>query len=656
MSRIRVLPTEVANRIAAGEVIERPASVVKELIENAIDAGADRISVKTQNGGKTLIQVSDNGCGMDADDALLCLEAHATSKIKKTEDIMGIITMGFRGEAIPSIASVSRFHLQTRQQDHDNGTEVLVEHGVLRQHQPCGCASGTHIRISHLFANLPGRRKFLKSDHTEDAHIQECVLMQALAHPTLTFDLTINQRQCFFVPGKIDLKSRIGLLLGKEIIPFLLAVDHEEQNIRVTGFISRPDLTRPGRKEQRVFINHRPAASEAIYHAIRDAYGTLINRGSYPLVILYLEMDPQRVDVNVHPAKREVRFKDERNISFVISNALRHALQQMKTTPFLNLPLSEDDHLPELMPPTTSESKQETVIKSKYLPQIDLPSISGEKTKEISSSSSPRTQPKNKGVVIVTAPPPPSKSCSPVFLEPNNSLQPRKTTIPKAVPSSSLPSCQTSSPLPSQSEISSSPASPNDHSPLAIQLLGQLSSGDIVASGNAGLVLIDPVAAQQRIIFEQLLHYRKNQNDLMLQPLLIPLTLEMLPEDHAILQHHIKQFKEIGFNISPFGGRSVIIETLPAGLPDQDTQQLILEIIEDLRLSGSGKSRSDDLRLAKTAARLAAPPKRILTTIEAEKLIKLLLQTEMPYSTPDGRATMINLPYSEIDRRFLRKK
>lgn len=647
MSQIRILPTEVANRIAAGEVVERPASIVKELIENSIDAGADRISIKTQNGGKTLIQVIDNGCGMDSDDALLCLEAHATSKIRTTSDISKIITMGFRGEAIPSIASVSRFHLQTRRKDNPEGTEILVEHGSLKQHRPCGCAPGTNIRISHLFANLPGRRKFLKTDYTEDAHIQDCVLMQALAHPEVTFDLTINQRQCFFVPGHIDLKSRIGLLLGKELVPYLLPVEHEEQQIKISGFISRADYTRPGRKEQRIFINHRPAAAESIYHAIRDAYGTLLDRGNYPAVVLYMEMDPERVDVNVHPAKREVRFRDERNISSVISNAIRSTLQKINTTPLLHIPITQQDNVPELLPPSDEEIAKikESFVTSSTLPKPkdSIDTVSQETKTELS------TQPKKtQGEIKITPPPPPPISATP---------QP-VTTPPPPTPK------QEESPLtnPTTTSILPIPAEPTPHtsstSQPTIRLLGQLPNGDIVAVGDSGLILIDPVAAHQRILFEQLIRYKKNQHDIMLQPLLIPATLELPPEDCAIIKHHIKQFLDIGFTINPFGGRTFIIETIPAGIPEQNANTIILEIIEDLRLSGTGKSRSDELRIAKIAARKAVPVKKsqALTQIEAENLLDLLLKTEMPYTTPDGKATMINLPFSEIDRRFLRKK
>lgn len=649
MSQIRILPTEVANRIAAGEVVERPASIVKELIENSIDAGADRIAIKTQNGGKTLIQVTDNGCGMDSDDALLCLEAHATSKIRTTSDISKIITMGFRGEAIPSIASVSRFHLQTRRKENPEGTEILVEHGSLKQHRPCGCAPGTNIRISHLFANLPGRRKFLKTDYTEDAHIQDCVLMQALAHPEVTFDLTINNRQCFFVPGHIDLKSRIGLLLGKELVPYLLPVEHEEQQIKISGFISRADYTRPGRKEQRIFINHRPAAAESIYHAIRDAYGTLLDRGKYPAVVLYMEMDPERVDVNVHPAKREVRFRDERNISSVISNAIRATLQQMKTTPLLHIPISQHDNVPELLPPSEEEIAKikESFVTSSTLPSQTNSSEENKSQNKDNKRESASQQNKFKGEIKITPPPPP-----PITSSSYDPTQHHLSPTPRKTETSSTPSLESEA---KQPVVIQEPATPTQPT---IRLLGQLPNGDIVAFGDSGLILIDPIAAHQRILFEQLIHYKKNQNDVMLQPLLIPATLELPPEDCAILKQHLKQFLDIGFSLSPFGGRTFIIETIPAGIPEQDANSIILEIIEDLRLSGSGKSRSDELRIAKIAARKAVPVKKsqTLTQIEAENLLNQLLKTEMPYTTPDGKATMINLPFGEIDRRFLRKK
>ncbi|MDD4538450.1 MAG: DNA mismatch repair endonuclease MutL [Lentisphaeria bacterium] len=329
MSIIRVLPAEIVGRIAAGEVIERPASVVKELVENAIDAGATRIRVNAEQGGQRMLQVIDNGCGMDRDDALLCLETHATSKITRDGDVGQIHTLGFRGEALPSIASVSRFLLQTRQADSVTGTEVTVDFGTIRDVRECGCAPGTNIRVGQLFANLPARRRFLKGPDTEDGHIEEMLLMLALSRPELSLSLTLNGREQLRANTCTQLGERVAMLLGQDTFAAMLPVDYEENGVFVRGFVSRPGFTRSSRREQRVFINGRAAAAETVYFAIRDAFDTLVMKGRYPGAVLYIDLAPERVDVNIHPAKREVRFRDPREIGKIIAAAIRRALRSM---------------------------------------------------------------------------------------------------------------------------------------------------------------------------------------------------------------------------------------------------------------------------------------------------------------------------------------
>ena len=352
MSIIRVLPAEIVGRIAAGEVIERPASVVKELVENAIDAGATRIRVNAEQGGQRMIQVIDNGCGMDRDDALLCLETHATSKITRDGDVGQIHTLGFRGEALPSIASVSRFLLQTRQADSVTGTEVSVDFGTIRDVRECGCAPGTNIRVGQLFANLPARRRFLKGPDTEDGHIEEMLLMLALSRPELSLTLTLNGREQLRANACTQLGERVAMLLGQDTFAAMLPVDYEENGVFVRGFVSRPGFTRSSRREQRVFINGRAAAAETVYFAIRDAFDTLVMKGRYPGAVLYIDLAPERVDVNIHPAKREVRFRDPRETGNIIAAAIRRALRSMPggSEEVIDLSSSPGAALPPAMP------------------------------------------------------------------------------------------------------------------------------------------------------------------------------------------------------------------------------------------------------------------------------------------------------------------
>ena len=378
MSMIRILTSDVANRIAAGEVIERPASVVKELVENAIDAGSGRIRVQTAQGGQRLIQVIDDGSGMDREDALLCIEAHATSKIRDTADVGQIRTLGFRGEALPSISAVSHFVLQTRRPDDAVGTEILIEAGTLRDVRDCGCAAGTHVRVSHLFANMPARRKFMRGANTEDGHIHEAILLQALAHPEIAFEYLCNGREAIRAGKSVDARERIGMLLGRDLMKEMLPVDYEEAGFHVHGFVSRPGFTRSNRREQRVFVNDRPASAEVVFFGIKEAYHTLVMKGRFAPTVLYIDVAPDRVDVNVHPAKREVRFREARTAGQVVAAAVSRALRGMVSLqtpsvaasvperdavgpaarPFQLSPGAHQPHLPiERMPPAPPESR-----------------------------------------------------------------------------------------------------------------------------------------------------------------------------------------------------------------------------------------------------------------------------------------------------------
>ena len=333
MSTIRILDEDVSNRIAAGEVIERPASIVKELVENSLDAGADRISITIDRGGRSMVRIVDNGRGMDSEDAVLCLEAHATSKIRTTQDIENIQTLGFRGEALPSIASVTRFTLRSRPTDTDEGTEVQVDGGVIREVTSVGCAPGTSITARNLFYNMPARRKFLRTINTEEGHIQEMALTLALAHPEIGVELTFDQRPMFAVQPGQDLRTRATMLLGRDTMGAMLDVDYEDDGIKVFGFVARPGFTRSSRRDQRAFVNGRPISNYTISHAVRDAYHTMVMKGRFPPTLLFVEVDPSGVDINVHPSKREVRFRDGRGVGRVVGTAVQNALRQLAALP-----------------------------------------------------------------------------------------------------------------------------------------------------------------------------------------------------------------------------------------------------------------------------------------------------------------------------------
>ena len=326
MNRIRILTEAVANKIAAGEVVERPASACKELIENSIDAGGAHIRIDVHGGGRTLIRVTDNGCGMSRDDALLCFERHATSKIKTAVDIEEIRTLGFRGEAIPSLAAVSRFRLLTREPDALEGTEIEADGGKIRSVRAAGCPAGTQIEMRQLFFNVPARKKFLKSEQTELARIHQLGILYALAHPRIQFSLRHHERVLLEAPPAEKLRERVRSLFGGEILSQLVPVEHEGHGIRVVGLTAKPGFVRSNRREVHFFVNQRPVESRAVYYGLLEGYHNALMKGKFPVTLLFVEIDPAGVDVNIHPAKREVRFRDEASVQAGVAQAVREAL------------------------------------------------------------------------------------------------------------------------------------------------------------------------------------------------------------------------------------------------------------------------------------------------------------------------------------------
>ncbi len=619
MSIIRVLAPDVANRIAAGEVIERPASVVKELVENALDAGATRIRVQTSYGGQRLIQVTDNGGGMDRDDALLCIEAHATSKIRDLADVGQINTLGFRGEALPSIASVSRFLLQTRPPDSPAGTEVLVEAGILQDVKDCGCATGTHVRVTHLFGNLPARRKFLRTPDTEDAHIHEVVLLQALAHPGVAFEYLADQREAVRVAAAGDLATRIGMLMGRDVLADMLPVDYSEDGIRVSGYAGKPGISRASRREQRIFVNGRPASADTVYFAIREAYTNLVLKERFPPLVLYLELAPERVDVNVHPAKREVRFRESRLVGQVVTAAVARALRGLATlappvpvvapgpaapTP---APASAPVVIPAAQPFRLSPGSQQPRLPLRQIPTAPVP-----------AAPVP--------VAETAAPPAPAPPSAP----------------PPAPP---LPSAMAPAP----------PASAAREEIRSLRIQGTLRGQYIVAEGPKGLVLLDPVAAHQRILFEHLLRNAAS-SQVLRQQLLLPVTIDLGPDDARHLRDHLEQFGRMGFSIDPFGGHTFLVSAVPARFPPDDVAGLLRDILDELAERGRVTPASDDVRIARAAARHAVTSRHTLSEREVTELVRDLAGAEMPYTDPNGQPVMINIPFAEIDRRFGRRE
>ncbi len=616
-SRIRLLTEHVANQIAAGEVIERPASVLKELLENSLDAGAKRVGVRTRGGGRSLVEVSDDGSGMNRDDALLCLERHATSKLRETDDLRHLHSYGFRGEALPSIASVSKFLLQTQEPGAIEGTEVSVHGGKLLSVREAGLASGTRIEVRSLFYNLPARRKFLRTEKTELAHLQHILLLAGLARPDVGFDIVHDDDTPVRWPAGQDLERRIAALFGPAWAADLVPIAGEDGDLKLSGFVGRPGVSRATRQEQFLFVNRRPVESRTLHYALQEGYHNALMRGRYPVTVLFLDLAPEDLDVNIHPAKREVRFHDEGRIRFFLKKAIQQALEGFADTPI-----------------SVSFSVRETP---------------------------PQTPLRYDATALFTPPPSPRSAENPlpaaIPRTPDAALPPRQTDLPipeEKAPLAPLPRPGLD-PLPSTPIPEPASASP---SPLGLRLLGIVAKLYIVAESPEGLVLIDQHAAHERILFERLLD-RLRRREVESQRLLLPATLELPPRESAFLEKQLESLQAIGLGITAFGARTFLVDALPPMIANArnrgDVPELIRTLLADLQEEG-GETRKErrlsEEAVAKKACRLAVKANDRLSPGEAERLLADLMACHLPYTCPHGRPTMIQITKGELEKKF----
>jgi len=613
MGLITLLPDEVASQVAAGEVIERPASVVKELVENCIDARASRIEVAIARGGVSMIRVVDDGAGMDRDDALLSLERHATSKIRTGQDLARIRTLGFRGEALPSIASVSRFRLSTRARDALEGTEILVNGGKIESVRASGEAPGTQIEVRSLFYNLPARRKFLRSDNTEASHVQHQLSLQAIGHPKIGFVSIRDQSIVFQTPPAGTLAERIRDLRGSELFEQLLEIQSEPADgITISGFLGRAGVSRSTKAEQILFVNGRPVENITIQHGLREGYHTALMKGQYPVTFLFLEMDPEAVDVNVHPAKREVRFREPDAVRNAVAETIRKTLETdrrrwsqafRKPVPTTKLPEPGEhvpltDPIPALIPPS-----EQFALRRDW---AEFHSISGGR------SSVPSALP------VVTSSPLPSDFGQPV--------------APTEAPSFSAKSTY------------------------EFKILGVLGKLYILMENGEGLVLVDQHAAHERILFEKLRREMESEG-VPTQRLLIPLTVNVTPKDYDWITTNAPTLEKMGFSLEPFGNSTLKIDGIPQFFRTDDPSVAIRQLVDELRSMTTSTSRlrmGEDV-IAKTVCRHAIKANDDLRRPEVEKLLKDLMSCELPYCCPHGRPTMIQIGYGELEKKFGRK-
>ena len=614
MSRIRLLPETVASQVAAGEVVERPASVVKELVENSIDAGARKIDILIRRGGISFVRVIDDGSGMDRDDALLSLERHATSKIRSASDLEAIATLGFRGEALPSIASVSRFRLTTREAGAVAGTEIIINGGKIDIVREGGEAPGTQVEVRSLFYNLPARRKFLRSENTESRNIEHQIHLQAIGHPQIAFTFVRDDRLVLQLPAAANLNDRIRDLYGSDVLERLLEVNGEASgNIDIGGLIGRAGVSRQTRDQQLTFVNGRAIESPVLNAALREGYHTALMKGQYPITFLFLNIDPTAVDVNVHPAKREVRFRDPNGVREAVVRSIRQTLESGRETwrEKFNAPTS-----------ASPETPGQPVVDLTLRPPASFPEAVHRELSGLGAAVGDR-------------------GSGTVGLIPPSVVAPNRDDVVAGV----------ADPGRARQSVSSTAADAQQ-----FQIIGVLNKLYVLMENADGLVLVDQHAAHERILFEEL-RGRMEEQGVPTQRLLIPQTFDLPPRDADWIERNMSILQKMGIGIEGFGPNTFKIDSLPAFLNTSDPVHFMQRVIDDLKSSSASSSpmRLGEEMIAKTVCRHAVKANDPLRYLEIEKLIQDLLACDLPYCCPHGRPTMIQISHAELEKKFGRK-
>src|SRR5215211_9396576 len=617
MGRIRLLSETVASQVAAGEVVERPASVIKELVENSLDAGARRIDVVIRRGGISLVRVIDNGCGMDRDDALLSLERHATSKIRSAADLQAVATLGFRGEALPSIASVSRFRLTTRESGAIAGTEIIINGGKIDVVRDGGEAAGTQVEVRSLFYNLPARRKFLRSENTESRNIEHQIHLQAIGHPEIGFSLMRDDRILFQLPATATLGDRIRDLYGVELLQRLVEVnDAASSKIGISGFIGQAGLSRQTRTQQLVFVNGRAIESSLITGAVREGYHTALMKGQYPVTFLFLELDAGAVDVNVHPAKREVRFRDPNGVREAVVRCIQQTLEHARA-----------DWQEKFSAPV----RPTTAVPGKPAPDLTL-------RPEVSVPEEAHRELPYPGVAVAGGVDPGRAPISAIVGQPR---------MLSGLPAAHIDSA--SEALALQGRIGKAHQQ-------QFEIIGVLSKLYVLMENANGLVLVDQHAAHERVLFEEL-RRRMEEKGVPSQRLLMPHTFDLPPRDAEWVERNLATLQKMGIGIEPFGAHTFRIDAVPTFFAASDPAQFMRKVIDDLKSAGNSASamRLGEEMIAKSVCRHAVKANDPLRYPEVEKLIRDLLDCDLPYCCPHGRPTMIQISLAELEKKFGRK-
>jgi DNA mismatch repair protein MutL len=643
MSIIHILSENVANKIAAGEVVERPASVVKELLENSLDAGASRVEITVEGGGKRLIRIVDDGQGMTHDDALLAFERHATSKIRSAEDLIEISTLGFRGEALPSIAAVARLVLETRHASENSGTRVEIAGGKLRDVKESAWPQGTSIEVRDLFYITPARRKFLKSESTELGHIATLVTHYALAHPEKGFLLSSLTNVILKVSPVANHRERLYQVLGGQTLEQLLEMAPVERRvltaaspdageegeapgeaplIRVHGFISRPEVQKLNRNNIYFFVNRRLVRDRLILHAISEAYRNILPSGVFPIALIFLELPPSEVDVNVHPSKTEVRFRHGSFMHDLVRDSIRQTL--LATRPVASFPMSRS-----VQPAALTVEAADVADRLAEEPPLMRGATVPPPNRDTSGQATGR-----------------EFHLSPARMEPRPQRLPLETTLSLYAPvagSTTLPATEPAA------------IQPPRELPLDLQPLGQVQESFIVAVNSEGLWLVDQHAAHERVLFDR--HVRQRQaKKLEVQRLLMPIIIQLKPEQLVTYQVIADELAENGFEVEPFGQRTVAIKAAPADLPADEVEKLMIEVLESASQDTATLSL-DDLRGRITASISCHAAIKVNMALEPSKmdwLLQALGGTDCPMTCPHGRPTVLRYGMKDLMKAFKR--
>lgn len=598
---IQQLPDNIANQIAAGEVIQRPASAVKELLENAVDAGATEIRLFVQDAGKTLIQVTDNGQGMSRKDALMAFERHATSKIKKIEDLFTIRTMGFRGEALASIAAVAQVELKTRREEDAAGTYVEIENSVVTREEPVASNKGTVVAVKNLFFSVPARRNFLKSNAAEMRHIIDEFIRVALSFPDIFFSLTSNGQEVFYLE-RGSLKQRAVQVLGTSQNSRLVSVLEHTDYLDIIGFVGKPETAKKTRGDQYFFVNNRFIRSAYLHHAVMSAFQEMIPADSYPLYVLFIDLDPSRVDVNVHPTKQEIKFEDEKIAYAFVQAAVKHALAQFSITPTLDFDLDPEIQRLDAISKPLSEEKKSAIISSSLYQTF--------------------TQ-KNQAH----------------FIEPSNKSELKHWPDAPDSEGENAPEAKTATGRSGIDWIEEVP-------------LLQVQKGYLILTTRKGFVLINQQAAHERVLYERYAEASKGKS-IAAQRSLFPVSLELSRADAALLGELLEDLRDLGYLIEPFGGDGFVIQGTPADVVQGDEKAAIELLLEQYKHFSKDRVYSRREKLNRSLARQhAIKPGTTLGEREMQSLVSGLFHCDQPNISPGGDPTYLEFTEDYLQKLF----